>query len=901
MRRNWINIEKVSLEERETASLVARSESWTLADAVETVLLALGTSLLCLFFSWQPTQREIATWPLWGMQLLFVVWACLRQGLRGGLIVAAASGSLPLLARQFWPRPDDTVLSIAYLQAHLYAQATTALLIAAAAAWARTHETAYRQIAAYVPVVIYSARWRADQPYPEVTLVSAASEPILGQSPEQLLGDYNRWLAGVLTEDREVLRAAINQLTRQEKPVVCEYRLRPDGLGSWRSGEAIPSKVRWVRDTLVPVRDAEGNLLGWEGVVTEITEQRLISDDLRRTTSMFNALVGNLPTGVFFVSGPHGLPLVVNPRARQLLGQREDASIPLAQFASHYRLFRADGSIYPTEELPVYLALHQGRTTMRDDIVVHRPDGRRIPLVAWAAPVKLSAREQEDAAVWVFEDLTALHQAEAARKDSEGRFRAVIETMAEGLLVIDPMGRISASNPAATLLFGLPTESMRGRPIFELDWHFVREDGAPLPPEDHPVAVARRTGRPVRHAVVGAYPGGATVSPGDASILRWLLCNAMPLGTSGVVLTFSDISTYIQAREAIRLSEERFRGLVETLPLMVLLTDRQMNITYVNPASIALAGYQLGEIQEPSNWMAIIHPSDLPTMQDLFRGVWEGRSGRAEIRYRAKNGQERTSITLIQPRLHADNVVLGAMILLVDVTRERQLEQELQRAQRMEIVGRMASSVAHDFNNWLGVVLNLTDLARTHLPGDHPVVADLHKISEAGEQAAGLAGQLLALTRQRLAPIDRIDLNRAIRNTLDLLRSSLPPSILVESDLAPRSLLIHADLAQIQQVLINLCLNARDAMPHGGLLRLRSQQREGRIELMIQDTGHGMTDAVRSRIFEPFYSTKETGTGLGLAIVMQIVEGYGGTIEVESAPDRGTRFLLSWLAAEPTA
>ncbi|MFQ3592929.1 MAG: PAS domain S-box protein, partial [Gemmataceae bacterium] len=651
MRRSWITYESDSLEERETASLITRSESWTNSDLLETVLLALGTSLLCLFFSRLPAARETTIWPLWGIQLLFVVWACLRQGLRGGLIVASASGSLPLLVRQLWPPAGDSALASAYLQAHLYGQATTALLIASAASWARTHETAYRQIAAQVPVVIYSVRWRQVNQAPEITLVSAASESILGVPPEQLLGDYNRWLAGVHPEDREILRAAVDQLRRQEQPVVCEYRLQGDPLNNWRNnGDVVPAKTRWVRDTLAPVRDVEWQLLGWEGVVIEITEQRLIADDLRRTTNMFNALVGNLPTGVFFVWGPRGTPLVVNPRARQLLGQREDPSIPLSQFVSHYRLFRPDGSVYPTEELPVYLALHHGRTTMRDDIVVHRPDGRRIPLVAWAAPVNLQTRDREEAAVWVFEDLTALHQAEAARKDSEGRFRAVIETMAEGLLVLDSQGRISASNPAASLLFGQSSESLRGRLLLELDWQFVREDGLALPPEDHPAMVARRTGRPVRNVVLGGYPGGGTVSPHEASMLRWLLCNAMPLGTAGVVLTFSDISTYIQAREAIRLSEERFRGLVEALPVMVLLTDRQMNITYTNPSTLTLSGYQLDEVQDPHIWTSLIHPDDLPGVLELFRGVWEGRSGRTELRFRAKSGEEKTAIMLIQPR-----------------------------------------------------------------------------------------------------------------------------------------------------------------------------------------------------------------------------------------------------------
>src|SRR5262249_1931157 len=146
---------------------------------------------------------------------------------------------------------------------------------------------------------------------------------------------------------------------------------------------------RWVRDTLVPLFGPDGQLEGWEGVVADITEQRMLADDLRRTTSMFYALVTHLPAGAFFVQAPSRRPMLVNARARQLLGQRENLAAGLNQWAEVYRLYRPDGTPYPAEELPVCTALRRGVTSMRDDIVVHRPDGRKVPLVTWAAPIDL--------------------------------------------------------------------------------------------------------------------------------------------------------------------------------------------------------------------------------------------------------------------------------------------------------------------------------------------------------------------------------------------------------------------------------------------------------------------------------------------------------------------------------
>src|SRR5439155_14675054 len=168
------------------------------------------------------------------------------------------------------------------------------------------------------------------------------------------------------------------------------------------------------------------------------------------------------------------------------LGQREDSSAGLDHLSQVYRLFRPDGSPYPVEELPVYQALRGGVAAMRDDIVVHRPDGRRVPLVTWAAPIRLGGPGQPDAAVWVLEDLTALHQAEAARRDTEGRLRTVVETMGEGLVVQDRKGTIVDLNPAACALLGAAPENLRGRALADLGWSLLSEDGAALPPEEYP-------------------------------------------------------------------------------------------------------------------------------------------------------------------------------------------------------------------------------------------------------------------------------------------------------------------------------------------------------------------------------------------------------------------------------
>jgi PAS domain S-box-containing protein len=389
--------------------------------------------------------------------------------------------------------------------------------------------------------------------------------------------------------------------------------------------------------------------------------------------------------------------------------------------------------------------------------------------------------------------------------------------------------------------------------------------------------------------------------------VKWLLANAMPLGATpnpaGVVTTFSDITAYIQAQRQIRLSEERYRGLVEALPLMVAQADRNLHATFANPAIKEQSGYDLADFADPQTWRRLVHPEDLPRLLIQAQEALAGRPGRLELRYRAKDGSEKITYTLLQPTWQ-DGSVAGVLALLLDITRERRLERDLQRAQRLELIGRLSSGIAHDFNNLLTVILGVTERARLGLAADSPVQADLHWIGVAGQQAANLAGQLLALCKQRQITPTRLDVNEVVNRTLDLLRTTLPSNIQVETSLSIRPLFILADDTQLQQVLMNLCLNARDAMPQGGRLCVKTEAAEDPHSstawalMAVHDEGPGISEELKAQIFEPFFSTKERGTGLGLAVVQQIVESYGGRVEVTSQPGHGAHFDV-WLPLLP--
>jgi PAS domain S-box-containing protein len=370
-----------------------------------------------------------------------------------------------------------------------------------------------------------------------------------------------------------------------------------------------------------------------------------------------------------------------------------------------------------------------------------------------------------------------------------------------------------------------------------------------------------------------------------------------------VVTTFADITASLTVAEGLRQSKERYEHLVESLPLVVLQIDRDLNITFLNRVTMRLTGYAEDELRAPGFWLTLVDPADRAGLTAALEQALRGEPGSFEFRLRTRLGQTKSVLSLLQPRPAED----CCTALIVDLTVQRHLERELQNAQRLDLVGRLASGTVHDFNNLLTVMIGISHIAKMQLPEEHVIQADLDRVIEAGEQAAHLAGQLLTFSRQRPLAQNAVDLNETVRQTLKLLRGVLTKAIQFDAELSSEPALVRGSETQLKQVLMNLCLNARDAMPSGGRLVVRvgssasiADNGQAEVFLTVEDSGQGMNEEVRSHIFEAFYSTKEHGTGLGLAVVRQIVNEMGGRIEVSSTPGAGTRMELRFRVYEPS-
>lgn len=364
-----------------------------------------------------------------------------------------------------------------------------------------------------------------------------------------------------------------------------------------------------------------------------------------------------------------------------------------------------------------------------------------------------------------------------------------------------------------------------------------------------------------------------------------------------------------RSEEALRRSEASYRSLIEGAAYGIYRSDMTGNLLEVNPALVEILGYASEAELLSRNLAADVYadPAERARLiaehdkQDRFRGV--------EVNWKRKDGSILAVRLTGRPVVDEKGQLEYFEGIVENVAERRALEEQLRQSQKMEAVGQLAGGIAHDFNNLLEVIMGYSDLLTEGLPVGDPLRRQAEEIYKAGKRAAGLTRQLLAFSRKQVLQPRVLDLNVIVTDLTKLLRRTIGEHIEFTAKLSPTLARVKADPNQIEQILMNLAVNARDAMPHGGSLRLETanvrvdeklaQQHAGLrpgdyVLLAVADTGSGMDLKIQARVFEPFFTTKEKGkgTGLGLATVYGIVKQSDGYISVESAPGQGTTFHI---------
>ncbi|MBI3048260.1 MAG: PAS domain S-box protein [Acidobacteria bacterium] len=475
---------------------------------------------------------------------------------------------------------------------------------------------------------------------------------------------------------------------------------------------------------------------------------------------------------------------------------------------------------------------------------------------------------------------------------SEARYRRIVETASEGICLLNAEGRIEYANRQMAELLGTDAANMTGHSFL---------DFIPDPTERSLLRRWLTTGAVERAELRCQRPNGQP-------------CYALVAANPVVDDEGNRLGTLVMVTDMTerRLTEEqraRLLSIVEDAVGPIFITTSEGVITYINRAFERVTGYSASEAigRTPKLLKSGAEDPDLYTR--LWQTIRSGQKWSGEIRNRRKDGSLFTMEETITPVLNEEGRIVSFFSIGLDVTERKSLEAQLRQAQKMEAVGQLAGGIAHDFNNILTAIAGYTELLLDKLKEDPGTVTDLQEIKYASDRAASMTARLLAFGRKQVLQPRVIDLNALVSDSERMLRRVIREHIEIAMEQEPTLSPVSVDPAQLQEMLLNLALNAQDAMPGGGVLTLASanakvDRKEARrlalpaagsyVLLEVRDTGHGMSPDIKARIFEPFFTTKDPGkgTGLGLSMVYGFVKQSGGAIWVESEPGLGTTFRI---------
>jgi len=489
--------------------------------------------------------------------------------------------------------------------------------------------------------------------------------------------------------------------------------------------------------------------------------------------------------------------------------------------------------------------------------------------------------------------------------NSEEKYRNLINTANDAILVIDAQTRLilEANNKAGQIL-GISEQELVGKSESKLYPAKGDEPGRQiLTPNADGLARTRE---------LKLLRADGTLVPVEVS------ASATELnGRPAILGIFRDIRDRLEAAAILRRSEDRFGYLIQNLSDVITIVAVDGTMLYHSPSLERVAGYKPSELLGKS-LLALVHPEDAPAVRGALERLTlkVGSASPPEYRFRRKDGSW-VWLESVGNNLLNDVAVGGIVVTSRDVTGRRALEEQVRQSQKMEAVGRLAGGIAHDFNNLLMVIRGYAEIVMEEDSATPPVRKNVETIVRTTESAASLTRQLLSFSRKHVFSPQVLDLNSLVNHMSEMLLGVLRDEMEFVVKLDPEACCVSADPGQIEQVIMNLVVNARDAMPQGGELTLETKHilegprasrpsglpRGDYVMLAVTDTGVGMDRDTQSRIFEPFFTTKskDEGTGLGLSVVYNIVRASGGHVRVNSEPGRGStlQVFLPRVAAPP--
>lgn len=621
-------------------------------------------------------------------------------------------------------------------------------------------------------------------------------------------------------------------------------------------------------------------------------ERKMSQQELQEAARRFHSLLDNVHLAAVGLNR-EGRVAYVNPYFLQLTGYTLDEILGKDWFETFIpeRYRPAVSTIFA--EL-----LQEWRHPRYGNPILTKSGAER--LIAWNNTLLLDTEGNPVGTMSIGEDITEKRQMEEMLRESEERYRTIFETTSTANAIIEEDATVSLVNKGVEELFGYSREEIEGKKKW---MDFIHPDDVPRLWEYH------RLRRQEPKAAPGSYECRGIDREGNVKDLYVRV--AMIPGTMRSVVSLLDITARKRMEEELRHLKEFNEGIVQGIAEGLLLEDVDGIITFVNPALEELLGYTAAELVG-WHWRKIVPPEEQQRVQDQVRQRPAGVSSTYETQLQRKDGS-RVPVLISARPLFENSAFVGVLTAVTDLTEykkgeeeQHRLEEQLRQAQKMEAIGQLAGGVAHEFNNLLTVVLGNTELAMSELPPADPLYKRFSAIHNAAMRGARLTQQLLAYSRRQILQPRLLDVNAVVRDFVEMAGRLIGVDITLQLALAPELKLVQADPGALQHVLMNLVVNARDAMPEGGTLHIRTAQvlldethcqshpeaQPGEyVRLTVADTGVGMDENTKNHLFEPFFTTKGVGkgTGLGLPMTYGIVKEHGGFIEVFSQVGEGTR------------
>jgi two-component system, cell cycle sensor histidine kinase and response regulator CckA len=621
-------------------------------------------------------------------------------------------------------------------------------------------------------------------------------------------------------------------------------------------------------------------LLGWL-----IFKRKHAEEALSEERRLLRTLIDNMPDYIY-VKDAASRYVVANRAIAELMGASNPDKL----------LGKTDFDFFPKDLATPYSAdekaiLQSGEPRLNQEERTVDAQG----IGKWTSTSKVPWRSKVGQVIGIMgigHDITRLKTAQEAIRESNQALTALVEASPAAIVCCGYDGNVTMWNPAAEQTFGWNEAEVLGRPM-------------PVVPEHMRPAHAELRGAVLRgqsiwnQEVVALRKDGSTF---DAIVSMAPLRDA-----DGALRGTMDIALDISRRKGAEAQLRLQAAALESAANSVVISDKSGHILWANPAFTALNGYSVDEAvgQTFSIFNSGKHSREF--FEQMWKTILNGRVWHGEIVNRRKDGSLCTVDQTITPVRTETGETLHFVVIQQDVTETKALASQLNQAQKMESVGRLAGGVAHDFNNLLSVIIGYSDVLLGNLGLDARAHRQIEEVKKAGDRAAVLTRRLLAFSRQQVLEPKILNLNSIIVETEKMLRRLIGEDIEFQTKLAPDVGSVKVDPGQIEQILMNLAVNSRDAMPLGGKLTIETAEVEldaevaclhipcvpGRYVLMtVSDTGVGMDQDTKAHIFEPFFTTKDVGkgTGLGLATVYGIVKQSGGYVWVRSELGQGTAF-----------